>query len=124
MEDNMNQFQPQQPMNPYNPNVGEQLPNSTGVLVLGILSILFCVFYGVIGLILGIVALSLAGKGNAAYQAEPQRYNLQSWNTLKAGRVCAIIGTVLSGLYLLFVILFIAFWGALLTNAPWDHLGR
>ena len=35
----------------------QQLPNATAVLVLGIISIVGCFCYGIIGLILGIIAL-------------------------------------------------------------------
>ena len=121
MEDPLNI--PPQPSNPYNPGLGEPVPNSTGVLVLGILSIVFCIFYGFIGLTLGIVALSLAAKGKSSYEAEPHRYNLQSWNSLKAGRICAIVGTSLSALYLVFVIIFIALIGFSGRNhMNWDNL--
>ncbi len=77
------------------------LPNATAVLVLGILSIVLCICYGIIGLILGIIALSLAGKDLQLYNANPSAYKQSSYNNLKAGRICAIIGTVLSSLYIL-----------------------
>lgn len=38
------------------------LPNSTLVLVLGILSLIFCWCYGFVGLILGIIAVVLSGS--------------------------------------------------------------
>ncbi len=40
----------------------QELPNSTGVLVLGILSIVFCWCYGIPGLVLGIIALVMSKK--------------------------------------------------------------
>lgn len=39
----------------------KDLPNATVVLVLGILSLIFCWCYGFFGLILGIIAVVLAG---------------------------------------------------------------
>lgn len=43
----------------------KDLPNATVVLVLGILSLIFCWCYGFFGLILGIIAVVLAGdNGN------------------------------------------------------------
>lgn len=80
-------------------------PNSTGVLVLGILSIIFA---GLIGLILGIIALNMAGSARAAVAAEPARYTKSSVSNLNAGRVCGIIGVSISGLVLLIVIIAIA----------------
>ncbi len=40
----------------------KNLPNSTAVLVLGILSIVGCIFYGIPGIICGIIAIVLHGK--------------------------------------------------------------
>ena len=98
------------------------VPNSVGVLVLGILSIVFCFCYGIIGLILGIIALVLAGKGISAYKENPGAYTLSSYNNLKAGKICAIIGTCLSSLYFIFIIIYFAIIGAALTAMPWDQL--
>ncbi|HRH38859.1 MAG TPA: hypothetical protein PK760_10965, partial [Flavobacteriales bacterium] len=51
---------------------GQQpVPNATTVLVLGILSIVFCWCYGFIGLILGIIAVSISGKAKKIYEANP-----------------------------------------------------
>ena len=50
------QQQPQQP-----------LPNATPVLVLGILSIVMCFCYGILGLILGIIALVLSASSKRLY---------------------------------------------------------
>ena len=98
------------------------LPNSTGVLVLGILSIIFCWTWGVAGLILGIISLTMSGKASALYLANPNQYSLSSYNNMKAGRVCAIIGTILSALFLIYIIIMIAFVGAVVTSLPWDQM--
>lgn len=98
------------------------VPNATAVLVLGILSIVLCVCYGIVGLILGIIALVLSGKAKALYQENPSAYTLSSFNNLKAGRVCAIIGTCLSAAYFLFVILYLVFVGTMLSTIPWQDL--
>lgn len=74
----------------------KELPNSTGVLVLGILSIVFCCCYGIVGLTFGIIALYLSKQGLSLYESNPSAYTSVSYNNLKAGRVCAIIGIVLS----------------------------
>ena len=81
------------------------LPNSTAVLVLGILSLVMCFCYGIIGLILGIIGLSMAGKDLDRYKMNPGAYTTSSYNNLKAGRVCSIIGIILSGLYIIVIII-------------------
>ena len=48
------------------------LPNATAVLVLGIVSILSCCCYGIVGIIFGAVALFLAQKDLKLYNAEPE----------------------------------------------------
>lgn len=78
------------------------LPNATAVLVLGIVSIVGCVFYGVVGLVCGIIALSLHKKNKDAYALSPAKY-AASWKNAKAGYVCAIVGVSLSALYFIFV---------------------
>ena len=80
------------------------VPNATAVLVLGILSIITCVFYGFIGLILGIIAVSMHSKDKALYQSNKVKY-AQSFKNSRAGYVCGIIGLSLSALYILIVIL-------------------
>jgi hypothetical protein len=76
----------------------QQLPNSTAVLVLGILSIVGCWAYGLPGLAMGIISLVLANNGEKIYKLNPDLYHEPSYNNLKAGRVCAIIGVSLSGI--------------------------
>lgn len=79
-----------------------KLPNATAVLVLGILSILTCWCYGIIGLILAIVALFLAKKDLALYKATPNQFD--NYQNLNIGRILAIIGLILS---VLTIVLFI-----------------
>ena len=79
----------------------EDLPNAGGILALGILSILFA---GILGIILSIIALSMAGTARNRYEAQPDRYTESSWSRVKAGKVCAIIGLCLLGLVLLLVV--------------------
>ncbi|MDG1146912.1 MAG: CCC motif membrane protein [Crocinitomicaceae bacterium] len=74
------------------------LPNATAVLVLGIVSIVGCAFYGVVGLVCGIIALSLHKRNKDAYALSPTKY-VASWKNAKAGYICAIIGVSLSALY-------------------------
>lgn len=107
-----------------NQNVQQPLPNATAVLVLGILSIAVCWCYGLFGVTMGVIALVLANKARALYTENPEQYTISSYKNMNAGRVCAIIGTVLSSLYLVFVIIYVVILGAavgtLLTEFPWD----
>ncbi len=84
------------------------LPNATAVLVLGILSIVTCCCYGIIGLILAVIAVVLSKKDKLLYLNNTNLYTEGSFKNLNAGRVCAIIGLVLSLLVVIFyvVILF------------------
>ena len=93
-----------------NSNTGAQLPNATATLVLGILSIVVC-------FICGIVALVISNKDMDMYRANPEQYSLSSYNSIKAGRVCAIIGIILQVLGLIAYILFIAFFISLAGNS-------
>lgn len=98
------------------------IPNSAAVLVLGILSIVFCFCYGFIGLVLGIIAIVLAGKANAIYNANPTNFTVSSFNNLKAGKICAIIGTILSALMLVYIIVVFFIVGAAMTGLPWSQM--
>ena len=70
------------------------LPNATAVLVLGILSIVIC-------FICGIIALSMASGDRRLYNQNPEQYTTSSYDLLKAGRVCAIIGLCIQGFVIL-----------------------
>ena len=100
------------------------LPNSTGVLVMGIISIATCWCYGIPGIALGIISLILGGKGKKLYNANPSMYTLSSYKNLKAGHICGIIGLSLSAAYLLFIVVYLLFLGVALSTAfssmPWD----
>jgi hypothetical protein len=103
-----------------NPMGQVALPNSAAVLVLGIISIALCWCYGVVALTCGIIALVLGNKGMSVYKANPNAYTLSSYNNLKAGRVCAIIGICLASLMVVYVIIVFAFLGAAFSAMPWE----
>lgn len=86
----------------------QKLPNATAVLVLGIFSILACCFYG-IGIVLGIVALVLAKKDITLYKQNPNIFD--NYSVLNTGRILAIIGIVISALYLILIVWLIATFG-------------
>ncbi|MCB0381517.1 MAG: DUF4190 domain-containing protein [Flavobacteriales bacterium] len=103
-------------------NTQQNLPNSTGVLVLGILSIVFCFCYGLVGMVLGIIAIVLGKKANKLYNDNPNTYSESSYKNMKAGKVCGIIGLCLSSLYLIVIIIYISIVGAALTAMPWAEM--
>lgn len=80
----------------------EKLPNATAVLVLGILSILTCWCYGIIGIILSVIALAIGVKDFTMYNQDPGRYD--NYQNLNIGRVLAIIGLVLSILMIIMIV--------------------
>ncbi|NCO62945.1 MAG: DUF4190 domain-containing protein [Flavobacteriales bacterium] len=82
----------------------QKLPNSTLILVFGILSILTCCCYGIIGMILGIIAIVLANKATALYAENPELYS--GFSNVKTGKILAIIGVVLGSIYLIATIYF------------------
>lgn len=83
---------------------GDKLPNANATLVLGIISIVTCWLYAIPGLVTGIIALALHKKDKDIHKSDPDRYT-ESFKNSRAGFICAIIGTSLSGLYVL-VLLF------------------
>jgi hypothetical protein len=114
---NQNQYQgPNQPLNQVS------IPNAGAILTLGIVSIALCWCYGVVALTCGIIALVLSNKSLQLYKSNPASYTLSSYNNVKAGRVCAIIGLCLSALMVLYVIIVFAFLGAVFSAMPWESI--
>ena len=109
-----------------NTGIQQTLPNSSAVLVLGILSIVLCWCIGIVGLTLGIIALVLSNKAKTLYNQNPGLYSIGSYKNMNAGRICAIIGTSISAAYLLFAIIkWVVIGGALValfSQFPWESL--
>lgn len=81
------------------------IPNSGGILSLGILSILsLCCCGGFLAPILSIIALIMTSKAMKAYNQNPDYYTISSLNNIKAGKITAIIGLVFAGLFLAYII--------------------
>lgn len=91
----------------------QKLPNSTLILVFGIISIVTCCCYGILGLIFGVIALVLANKATKLYAENPEMYD--GIKNVKTGRILAIIGIILNVIYLLMTIWAISMFG-------WDSL--
>lgn len=94
----------------------QPLPNATAVLVLGIISIVGCIFYGVPGLICGIIAIVKHKKDKIIYQSNPAMYE-SSFKNSKAGNVCAIIGVSLSAIYFIFALCAVLFFAGVAGSA-------
>ncbi len=101
--------------------VQEQLPNATAVLVLGILSILFWCCFG-LGLIMGIIALILGSKSKNLYKEAPERYSASSYKNLNAGWICALIGVILTGIWLVIGIIGILIGTGFMHYFPWEDI--
>ncbi len=80
----------------------QKLPNSTLILVLGILSLVTCCCYGFIGVILGVIALVLAKKATALYAENPEGYT--GFQNVKTGKILALIGVILGAIYMIYVL--------------------
>lgn len=81
-------------------NNQKQLPNASAVLVLGILSIVTSCF--MIGLVLGIVGLIISAEPNRMYRQSPDLW--LGYGNLNAGRIMCIIGVIIGGLLILYMI--------------------
>lgn len=93
------EFNPYQNQQETNFVVQQNLPNSTPVLIMGILSIIGCCCYSV-GLIFGIIGIVLANKDMKLYNANPTLF--KNAGTLNTGKILCIIGIVMCSLSILF----------------------
>ncbi len=118
--ENKNEFRENQ----YSGNMPTALPNSTAVLVLGIVSIVMCLCYGIVGLICSIVSLVLYSKDKNLYMQNPQAYTVASYNNLKSGRICAIIGLIISAIYFAILIGLIIFFGITFITNPQQFINQ
>jgi hypothetical protein len=102
--------------------IPQNLPNANLVLVLGILSILFCWwhFVSIAGIGLGFIALVLANRETKRYHTDPAGYTASSLNNVRTGRTCAIIGLLISIIVFVFVMLLIS--GILITLPFWGMI--
>lgn len=111
------QNQQQPPHNPYNQPHGFHqplpgVPNATAILILGICSIVFCG----LGPILGTIAMVLAKKSKAEYEANPGAYDPGTLGSVKTGRICGIIGLCVGILAWIFMVCYFIFLFWLIDN--------
>ncbi|MGS2761349.1 CCC motif membrane protein [Sinomicrobium sp. M5D2P9] len=86
----------------------QKLPNATLILILSIGSLLCCCVAGA-GIIPAIIALVLANKSVKIYKAEPELYD--NYNSIKIGRIIAIVGIVINAIYFIYTMIIIATYG-------------
>ncbi|MDA3820411.1 MAG: CCC motif membrane protein [Candidatus Delongbacteria bacterium] len=87
----------------------QPLPNSGGILAMGIISlVLFCCCYGVISIVLAIIALILSSKAQREYMQNPDLYTYSSYKNMRAGRVTAIIGLCLAAVIIIIMVIALA----------------
>ena len=79
-----------------------KLPNANIVLILGILSVITCICYGIFGIVFGVIALVLAQKDMKLDRSNDIVYT--NYQTVNIGRVLAIIGIVLGILFIIMII--------------------
>lgn len=103
---NPNPYQQFPPPNPFLQNNQLNVPNATTVLVLGIVSIVFAFCYGFFGVALGVIGLVMSNRSISLYNANPRMYTDGSYNNLKAGRICAIVGLSIGSIILLVFIVY------------------
>ncbi|MFT4778501.1 MAG: hypothetical protein ACJAU0_001006 [Flavobacteriales bacterium] len=100
------------------------LPNSVASLVLGIVAILGTCLYGVVGLICGIIGLVLANKDKKMYAETPEEYTESSYKLSNAGRICSIIGLILSAIYIVTILVILIIFGATAASLPWEEMSN
>jgi hypothetical protein len=97
------------------------IPNSSTVLVLGIIALVFSVIWcywigSLVAVILGIICLVSYNGAKKTYDQNPSHYSSGSLSNLNAGRVCGIIGLVLGGIGFLVLILVVVVYGMALST--------
>ena len=93
------------------------LPNATVVLVLGIVSIVGCCCYGIVGIVCGIIALVMAKSSTELYLSDPGKYTENSYKNVNTGKVCGLIGLILSIVsFISSIVMWIIYGTALLTD--------
>ena len=105
------------------------IPNSQGILILGIFSLVTtvcCGGIGFVGLVLGIIAVVMSSKAEQLYAQNPAPYTEASYKNVNAGRICGIIGIVINGVLILAGIIYLLVVGVGLTaffeSFPWENV--
>lgn len=81
---------------PGTPNDKIPVPKGVVALVFGIVSISTC-YSLVIGIVFGILAMSMGGKAVKLYNANPGMYKEGSFKMAKIGKILGLVGLIISG---------------------------
>lgn len=115
--------------NNYNRNFMQiATPNSGAILTLGIISIVsICCCFGV-GIVFAIIALALVPGARKSYYENPDLYTQSSFDNIKTGQICAIIGLVMNALLILYFIFLFSIGESMLMfnesfNDAWNGIG-
>lgn len=105
------------------------IPQSQGILILGIFSLVTtfcCGGIGFVGLILGIIAVAMSSKASQLYEQNPSAYTEASYKNMNAGKICGIIGICVNGLMIVVGIIYLMVVGASLatifSTLPWENI--
>jgi hypothetical protein len=72
-----------------------KIPMANTTLVLAIVSVVGCVFYGFPGIVLSVIAIMLHNRVKKVFKSNPAAYR-QSYNNARAGLIIAIISLAIS----------------------------
>lgn len=101
-------------------NGQQDVPNSMGAFVLGIVAIclspICCCYGNFIAIILSIIGLVLASIGIKDYKANPEKFNEKSFKRAKTGRLLSIIALVVGILITVLFVIMIA-----VGSSPTDY---
>lgn len=88
----------------------EPIPNASGALVCGIIGLILSPWgiFGVIGLVLSIIAVALGASGTGKFNSSPYQYSAGSYRTANAGKILGIIGISLFALMVIIIAIGIA----------------
>ncbi len=132
--ENQNNLSGNQNINPQ--GLQQNLPNSTTVLVLGIISIAIvlcgcCIPFipgipSILGIVAAVIALVLASKDTNLYYENPELFTKKSFSNIKAGRVCSIISIVIAALIIITVVITVSLigWDNFSNPEYWKEFGE
>ncbi|MEM7163342.1 MAG: CCC motif membrane protein [Bacteroidota bacterium] len=106
-------FEDELPIDEYsrdNLGIPEKRSDINASKVLGIVSavtsVICCFFYGIPGLVTGIIGLVIAGQAKKKYSITPRGLDQRELSDLKLAKTLSIVGIVISGLTLLFIVVY------------------
>lgn len=101
--------------------IRDNLPNSVLILILGVMSIVFSFNIEIIGFVLSVVTLFLSSRSLRLFRNKTEQYELSSYKLVVVGRICAIIGLLISIFALIIAILvFLGLFGGISLLALFD----